>query len=85
MNKLFLMQAVCIDTVDPDRKCRVKLRFQSLPLPRGGDPVLWARSCIPPNATGAAVTTPMVGDKVWVMFENGDAERPVWLGIDPWR
>lgn len=44
------------------------------------------------GAGGSAVETlphslkrlvPNIGEATWVMFESGDAEKPVWLGV--WR
>lgn len=37
-----------------------------------------------PTATGkVTLQVPKVGSPVWVMFEAGDARRPVWIGT--WR
>jgi hypothetical protein len=38
---------------------------------------LWAEACIAPNSR----SVPAIGDGVWVMFENGAPDRPVWLGV----
>lgn len=37
----------------------------------------WAFPCLPPGGTAKL---PAVNTVVWVMFEQGDAMRPVWLG-----
>lgn len=38
-----------------------------------------AEPCLSPDNTGPT-TLPSVNDIVWVMFENGEANYPVWLG-----
>jgi uncharacterized protein involved in type VI secretion and phage assembly len=41
------------------------------------DAFVWARPCFPYGH----FFVPEVGDKVWITFENGLPEHPVWLGI----
>ena len=36
----------------------------------------WAEACVPYRARA----TPPVGTAVWIMFEEGDVSRPVWVG-----
>ncbi len=41
----------------------------------------WALPCVPlagPNNGFYAI--PMVGSSVWVEFENGDSDKPIWVG-----
>jgi hypothetical protein len=40
---------------------------------------LWALPCIPPGVDAS----PAVGDVVWVTFEQGDLDSPVWLAVLP--
>lgn len=41
-----------------------------------GDAAQWAEACVPYRARA----TPQVGTAVWIMFEEGDVSRPVWVG-----
>jgi hypothetical protein len=48
----------------------------------------WAWPCLPPNmvvspdsATPTNLVTPKTGAGVWIMFEGGDTEYPVWCGV----
>lgn len=45
----------------------------------GEEPSPWALPSIPPNV----FTVPQEGDMVWLEFENGDAEFPIWTGWIP--
>lgn len=40
----------------------------------------WAAACIPP-VPRSLVQVPAVGSGVWVEFEGGDADYPVWTGV----
>ncbi|HWX55158.1 MAG TPA: phage baseplate assembly protein V [Verrucomicrobiae bacterium] len=59
----------------PDAHMRVQVKF---PAPLNIS-VEWARPCVPVGSTA----TPPVGRGVWVMFEQGDTHRPVWMGVSP--
>lgn len=67
-----LHRAVVIDNIDPEQRMRVKVRIPSVL----GDATSWAEPCIPPES--AAV--PEEDAQVWVEFEAGDPDRPVWMG-----
>lgn len=42
---------------------------------------VWALPCTPPGVDAS----PAAGDVVWVTFEQGDLDSPVWLGVLPGR
>lgn len=39
----------------------------------------WAWPCLTPGSNTTAV--PKCGQGVWLIFEGGDPEKPVWLGV----
>jgi uncharacterized protein involved in type VI secretion and phage assembly len=68
---------IVVDIKDPEKQCRVKVRFPTL----GPDSTWWC----PVVALGAGAdrgwfTLPEVDDEVVVGFEHGDLARPVVLG-----
>jgi hypothetical protein len=65
-------RAVVVSNVDPLRKSRVQIH-----VPQANVSGLWAS----PSALGAPL--PAVGSQVWVMFEGGMSDRPVWFGNAP--
>jgi hypothetical protein len=66
-----------IDNADPEDLMRLRVQVPQL---LGQAVTDWAWPSIP-EAVG--VIAPSVGDPVWVMFEAGNIERPVWIGV--WR
>jgi uncharacterized protein involved in type VI secretion and phage assembly len=71
-----LMRATVVDTADPDGRQRLRISIPEF----GPQPLAtWALACLP----ASALTVPHVGDTVWVAFEKGDPDAPVWLGICP--
>ena len=64
---------------DPERRARVRLRIPAVLGDRVSD---WALPCLPfgggPDYGFFAV--PDRGAQVWVEFEEGDIERPIWTG-----
>lgn len=44
-------------------------------------PTSWALPCLPSAGINTGVfTVPQVGAGVWIEFEQGDPDRPVWVG-----
>ena len=69
-----IYRAVVVDDNDPDRLRRLRVR---VPAVHGDGESLWASACVPAGSR----RQPKVGSSVWVMFEDGEPERPVWIGV----
>lgn len=69
-----------VDNADPEQLGRLKLRVPSV---LGNDVVSgWATPCMPygGDADQGFLFIPEVGAGVWVEFEEGDLEFPIWVG-----
>ena len=65
--------------IDPDEKGRILVLVPDV---LGSTPSTWATPCVPftgPFQTGMFVL-PMIGADVWVEFEHGDSNHPIWSG-----
>ncbi len=70
-----LYRAVVQDNVDPEQRYRLRVDAPSL----GSTPLPWAEACVP----SGQCCGPSIGDSVWIMFEAGDVNNPVWIGVHP--
>jgi hypothetical protein len=61
------------DNTDADQVGKIKVKVQSV---FGTDMVVTARPCLPYGH----FFVPAVGSKVWVEFEAGDPNYPIWVG-----
>ncbi|HEX5687848.1 MAG TPA: phage baseplate assembly protein V [Ideonella sp.] len=68
-----------VDNQDPDKRGRVKV---SVPALLGDQTSDWALPCFPCGGLQATgwFWVPQVGAQVWVEFEGGDVNYPVWTG-----
>lgn len=66
-------RAVVQDVRDPSGRGRIKVTIPSV---SGNSPTDWLWPVI---NCGYSVT-PEPGEQVWVMFEAGDEDNPVWIG-----
>jgi hypothetical protein len=74
-------RGLVVDNADPEDLGRLRLRVPSL---LGSDVVTgWALACAPyGGAPGQGLLLiPEVGTGVWVEFEEGDLEFPIWAGV----
>jgi hypothetical protein len=70
------------DNADPEQRGRLCV---SIPALLGTQSKVWADPCSPYADDGAGVfIMPPRGAQVWIDFEEGDLERPVWVGCF-WR
>jgi hypothetical protein len=59
---------------DPLGKMRLKMRIPEI---FGTDISPWASPCVSCGSTAV----PHVGDTVWILFEGGRRDYPVWIGV----
>lgn len=70
-------RAICTNNVDPmmEGKIMVSIPASGIPTP------VWAEGCFPATGLQAGVyAVPEIGAGVWVEFEQGDPDRPIWVG-----
>lgn len=65
-----------VDSDDPLNQNRLRLTVPAL---FANEPTEWAEAMMPPIAE-TRVTLPYEGDTVWVMFEGGNPDFPIWIG-----
>ena len=67
-----------VNNIDPQQIGRIQVRVSDVsPLPLA----TWAMPCVPVAGINMGVlTVPPVGAGVWVEFERGDQDFPIWVG-----
>lgn len=76
MNLMFgKFPAIVVSNLDPEAQARLEVRVPALNLPTS-----WAVACLPP-VDPSVVVFPEPGQAVWVEFEGGDTDRPIWTGL----
>lgn len=67
-----------VNNQDPQRLGRVQAQVPDV---LGDAPSSWAMPCFPMAGPGAGLhAVPPVGAGVWVEFEQGDVDYPIWTG-----
>lgn len=70
-----IYRATVVNRSDPQNKRRLQVVVPDAL----GEEATWAEACVAPGSRAR----PMEGATVWVQFEGGIAERPVWGGVKP--
>lgn len=67
-----------LNNIDPMQMARIQL---IVPDAGGLTPSTWAMPCVPfAGKQSGTFVVPAIGSGVWVQFENGDPDYPVWTG-----
>ena len=73
-----IYRATVVNNVDPENLGRI---IVSVPDVSGITPTTYANPCIPfAGRLAGAYVVPPINSMVWVQFEAGDPDRPVWSG-----
>lgn len=76
MDELFgKYRAQVVDLKDPE--CRGRIKAICPKVMNDETPLEWAESCFPPGL----FDMPKQGDIVWIEFEEGHIDKPIWTGI----
>jgi hypothetical protein len=73
-----LYAGMVVNNIDPEARGRIMV---NVPQVLGIMPSNWAMPCFPVAGKQMAISAlPIIGDGVWVAFEDGDPGKPIWLG-----
>ena len=71
-------RATVVSNVDPEQRGRI---MAMVPDVLGMTPSSWAMPCFPiAGKQQGAYFIPQIGAGVWIEFENGDTDHPIWTG-----
>jgi uncharacterized protein involved in type VI secretion and phage assembly len=71
-------RGVVVNNVDPMRMGRIQA---SVPDVGAAIPTTWAMACVPITGKGSGTYfVPQIGAGVWIEYEQGDPEFPIWTG-----
>ena len=66
------------NNVDPEKKGRI---LATVPAVEGVVPTSWAMPCLPSAGRQMGFyTVPPIGAGVWIEYEGGNVEKPIWTG-----
>lgn len=71
-------RGLVLNNIDPMQMNRLQVQVPDV---AGLLPATWAMPCVPvAGIQNGMVALPMIGSGVWVEFEHGDADYPIWVG-----
>ena len=71
-------RGIVVNNVDPELRGRI---LAIVPDVSTVFPTTWAMPCLPVAGPGMGMfTLPMIGAGVWIEFEQGDPDYPIWVG-----
>ncbi len=73
-----IYRGVVTETKDPEQRGRLKVRVPAVL----GTKALWAEPCVSkPDKSATKAKLPKVNAEIWIQFEGGDTDTPVWMGF----
>lgn len=73
-----LYRGVVVNSTDPMQLGRLQVEVYAV----SGQTPIWAMPCVPYGTNLQNGALPPYGTNVWIEYEQGDANHPVWVG---WR
>ena len=71
-------RGLVLNNIDPMQLNRLQVQVPDV---AGLLPVTWAMPCVPvAGLQNGMVALPMIGSGVWIEFEQGDPDYPIWVG-----
>lgn len=71
-------RGVVVNNIDPLQIGRIQAMVENVV---GAIPLRWAMPCVPVAGINMGVfTVPPIGSGVWIEFERGDPNCPIWVG-----
>ncbi|HET6664821.1 MAG TPA: phage baseplate assembly protein V [Acidimicrobiales bacterium] len=69
-------RALVADNLDPMEEHRLNVK---IPEVLGDDTTAWAKAA--PDLAATEAPLPEIGTEVWIEFESGDRNYPIWVGV----
>ena len=74
-------RGVVVNNIDPEKRGRL---LAIVPDVSSLFPTSWAMPCFPVGGIQMGIfTVPLIGAGVWIEFEQGDPDYPIWVGCFP--
>ena len=70
-----IYRGIVTSNIDPDNLMRLQVK---VPHVLESESLIFAQPCIP--AVDSQLSVPAAGTHVWIMFEGGNRNQPVWIG-----
>jgi uncharacterized protein involved in type VI secretion and phage assembly len=71
-------RGLVLDNIDPMQLNRLQVQVPDV---AGLLPATWAMPCVPmAGIQNGLVALPVIGSGVWIEFEQGDPDYPIWVG-----
>jgi uncharacterized protein involved in type VI secretion and phage assembly len=71
-------RGLVVDNADPQQTARLRVRVPDV---TNVHPSTWAKPCLPfTGIRSGFYVVPAVGSHVWVEYEQGDPDYPIWVG-----
>lgn len=78
MTKYGKYKAIVIDNSDPQNRGRVRVKCPKI---YGKSLSPWCEACLPfISSSGIDIQIPSNGDQVWIEFEQGKVDSPIYVG-----
>lgn len=71
-------RGMVLNNIDPMQQGRLQIQVPDV---AGLVPTTWAMPCVPiAGLQNGMVAPPLIGSGVWVEFEQGNPDHPIWVG-----